>query len=86
MEQGETLLYSCQGQIKLHVQALLRLDPLSHESSSTLPHTSRVLNVQYLGLKTIEGELLEAFHKAGHIDPEWLDNPQKAFFQRASRL
>lgn len=37
------------------------------------------------GLKTIEGELLEAFEKGGYIDPEWLDNPQKAFFQRASR-
>jgi len=37
------------------------------------------------GLKTIEGELLEAFCKGGFIDPEWLDNPQKAFFQRASR-
>lgn len=42
-------------------------------------------NQRSQGLKTIEGELLEAFHKAGHIDPEWLDNPQKAFFQRASR-
>ena len=37
------------------------------------------------GLKTIEGELLEAFEKGGYIDPDWLDNPQKAFFQRASR-
>ena len=38
-----------------------------------------------VGFKTIEGELLEAFSKSGVIDPEWVDNPQKAFFQRASR-
>ena len=38
-----------------------------------------------VGYKTIEGELLAAFSKAGVIDPEWEDNPQKAFFQRASR-
>eukprot|EP00088_Acartia_fossae_P047077 TRINITY_DN5099_c0_g1_i12.p1 TRINITY_DN5099_c0_g1~~TRINITY_DN5099_c0_g1_i12.p1 ORF type:complete len:439 (-),score=68.13 TRINITY_DN5099_c0_g1_i12:53-1369(-) len=42
-------------------------------------------NQRSQGLKTIEGELLEAFTKGGFIDPEWLDNPQKAFFQRASR-
>jgi len=38
-----------------------------------------------VGFKTIEGELLDAFSKSGFIDPEWVDNPQKAFFQRASR-
>jgi len=38
-----------------------------------------------VGFKTIEGELLTAFSKSGFIDPEWVDNPQKAFFQRASR-
>lgn len=42
-------------------------------------------NQRSQGLKTIEGELLEAFFKGGHIDPEWLENPQKAFFARASR-
>ena len=34
MEQVETLLYSRQGQLKLHVQALLRLGPLSRDSSN----------------------------------------------------
>ena len=37
------------------------------------------------GFKTIEGELLSAFSSSGLIDPDWVDNPQKAFFQRASR-
>lgn len=36
-------------------------------------------------MKTIEDELLAAFKKSGLIDPDWADNPQKAFFQRASR-
>jgi len=37
------------------------------------------------GFPTIEEELLKAFHSSGCIAPEWLDNPQKGFFQRASR-
>lgn len=37
------------------------------------------------GFKTIEEELAIALRKAGAIDPDWVDNPQKAFFQRASR-
>jgi len=34
---------------------------------------------------TIEEELLRSFRDAGSIAPEWLEAPQKAFFQRASR-
>ena len=37
------------------------------------------------GVKTIEGEFLAALRRSGMIDPEWEDNPQKAFLQRASR-
>ena len=37
------------------------------------------------GFKTIEGEFLAALSRAGIIDPEWKEIPQKAFFQRASR-
>ena len=36
-------------------------------------------------VKTIEGEFLVALSKAGIIDPEWENKPQKAFFTRASR-
>ena len=36
-------------------------------------------------MPTIEEELLKAFKAAGSIPGEWFDNPQKAFFQRASR-
>ena len=38
-----------------------------------------------VGSKTIEGEFLKALNTSGMIDPEWVDVPQKAFFQRASR-
>jgi len=38
-----------------------------------------------VGFKTIEGELLDAFSASGMIDPDWVDNPSRAFFQRASR-
>jgi len=37
------------------------------------------------GFPTIEEELLKAFRLQGAIAPEWFDNPQKGFFQRASR-
>ena len=37
------------------------------------------------GFKTIEGEFLAALSRAGIIDPEWEEIPQKGFFQRASR-
>jgi tRNA pseudouridine38-40 synthase len=37
------------------------------------------------GTPTIEEELLKALDACGAIAPEWRDNPQKAFFQRASR-
>ena len=36
-------------------------------------------------VRTIEGEFLAALSKAGIIDPEWENKPQKAFFTRASR-
>ena len=41
-------MYSHQGQLKLHVQALLRLNSLSHESSSSLPQPSRVWQVSQI--------------------------------------
>jgi len=37
------------------------------------------------GFKTIENEFLKALSGSGAIDPDWELNPQKAFFQRASR-
>jgi len=37
------------------------------------------------GFKTIEEDLLKAFKEADVISEEWYSNPQKGFFQRASR-
>ena len=37
------------------------------------------------GFKTIEEDLLKAFKDAEIISDEWYENPQKCFFQRASR-
>ena len=37
------------------------------------------------GFPTVEEELLKALKATGSIAPEWFDNQQKAFFQRASR-
>lgn len=37
------------------------------------------------GFKTIEDAFLRALSESGAIDPDWEHNPQKAFFQRASR-
>lgn len=37
------------------------------------------------GVKTIEEDLMRALGESGAIDPEWVTNPGKAFFQRASR-
>lgn len=37
------------------------------------------------GVKTVEDELLKAFLKNGWINDEGFNNPQQAFFQRASR-
>ena len=37
------------------------------------------------GYKTIEEDLMKAFRDAEIISDEWYENPQKCFFQRASR-
>lgn len=37
------------------------------------------------GFPTIEEDLMKAFKDAETISPDWYENPQKAFFQRASR-
>ena len=37
------------------------------------------------GFKTIEEDLMKAFRDAEIISDEWYENPQKCFFQRASR-
>lgn len=37
------------------------------------------------GFPTIEEDLMKAFRDAETISQDWYDNPQKAFFQRASR-
>jgi len=37
------------------------------------------------GFKTIEEDLMKAFKEAEVINDEWYENPQKCFFQRASR-
>lgn len=37
------------------------------------------------GFPTVEEELMKALKATGSIAPEWFENAQKAFFQRASR-
>ena len=72
---------------KFHYEPSIKASTRIKNQSKLAYH---LLNMFFLifrnpGFKTIEEDLMKAFRDAEIISDEWYENPQKCFFQRASR-